>query len=100
MQLNSVAGSIRISGSMRDLTVNSVSGSVDLVLTEKAKADIDTVSGDVTLTVPDVSASRFSFDSLSGKQYSDLAIAGDGGIVDYTINSISGNLTIRECRPE
>jgi DUF4097 and DUF4098 domain-containing protein YvlB len=107
MQLESTSGRINLEDSWGRVNASSVSGAIDLKITELANdINIKTVSGAVKVKIP--AASQFNFDigSISGEIYNDFSARinhADGrnfegsvgqGASKLTISTTSGNIKI------
>ena len=107
MQLDSTSGKIILEDSWGRVNASSVSGAIDLKITEFANdINIKTVSGAVKVKIP--AASQFNFDigSISGEIYNDFSARinhADGrnfegsvgqGASKLTISTTSGNIKI------
>ena len=103
LDVESVSGSVTVSGAFREVKTESVSGSVSLVLTSAAEEiKMNSVSGAQTLAVSEGSGFTLKFDSVSGTLDSALALTaqngtyrfGDGGC-KIEVETVSGNLKLR-----
>lgn len=103
LDVESVSGSVTVSGAFREVKTESVSGSVSLALTSAAEEiKMNSVSGAQTLAVSDGSGFTLKFDSVSGTLDSALALTaqngtyrfGDGGC-KIEVETVSGNLKLR-----
>jgi len=109
LDFDSVSGSVRISGAnFPSISGNTVSGNVELhTALAEGPYKLNTVSGNVTLVVPEDSACTVASHSISGRVYVSLPAArqhgnGRNGVMDVraggvkvAFNSISGYLRIR-----
>jgi len=86
-RLNTVSGDIIVDGLKGDLTVNAVSGDVQVRLLEGAFS-ANSVSGDIAVTG---TVRRATADTVSGN----IVVDSVGAISGITLNSVSGNATIR-----
>ncbi|MGC5224103.1 DUF4097 family beta strand repeat-containing protein [Micromonospora sp. DT81.3] len=86
-RLNTVSGDIIVDGLKGDLTVNAVSGDVQVRQLEGALS-ANSVSGDVAVTG---TVRKATVDTVSGN----IVVDSVGGISAISLNSVSGNGTIR-----
>lgn len=103
LEITSVSGAVEVSGAFREIDAETVSGDVTLGLTAAPlKADLNSVSGDQTLIVPESCGFALHFDSVSGELDSALALTmqngsyrfGDGA-ARIEVESVSGDLVLR-----
>lgn len=114
---NSVSGDVTVS-TTGVAEAHSVSGSLDIEMgsMDWKRLDFKTVSGDITLRLPDALATDVDFESLSGDLDSDFdmklegrrqrrwvgarvrGVIGDGGGRSLTLNTVSGDVTLRRMR--
>jgi hypothetical protein len=105
VEIETVSGDVSVDGVVERGSFDGVSGEVNLCLREQAEQlDMDTVSGDLRLTLPDSTAGfRVNVDSLSG----DADIRGfalerrqddtwGDGSMEINVDSISGKLIIEK----
>ena len=99
-----VSGSVRYQGGLQQLDFDTVSANCVAVLSANPRQiDMDTVSGDLELVLPDGCGFTLELDSVSGNFTSDFAttvsnhrhISGDGAC-DISADSVSGNIRIHK----
>ncbi len=106
---HTVSGDLTVSGAIPRLSADGVSGDVmaDITGTPDEIA-VNTVSGDVTLRIPEALGARYHVNTVSGRIQSDgvvvIVSAGkgytgtsgslDGSWVDINVNSVSGNVAV------
>lgn len=92
---DTISGRVDIEGGFGDVSAGSTSGSVNIKSSEAPDAiNVDTVSGSVTITIPETDNLSVSFDSVSGSFNSDLPVT-MGGKASYKISTVSGSLKIK-----
>jgi DUF4097 and DUF4098 domain-containing protein YvlB len=106
---HTVAGDVTASGAIRRFTVDGVSGDVMVDITGTPdEISSNTVSGDLTVRIPEALGARYRVNTVSGKMQLDNAIinsspgrthtgtAGslNGSWVDINVNSVSGNVAV------
>ncbi|HUY40806.1 MAG TPA: DUF4097 family beta strand repeat-containing protein [Candidatus Dormibacteraeota bacterium] len=94
VEINEVSGEVTASGVGGDLSVNAVSGDVNasmLHMTGNDRAEIQTVSGSVTLAVPPSSNASVSAQSISGGFHSDFPIPSHRQTVGVSADGRIGN---------
>lgn len=98
-----VSGNVEIMGIVKELDVESVSGTVYYCSSSAVldRADISTVSGEIKLQLPDNDGFNVRFDSVSGKIISDFPLTINGnnntygnGTRNYDLETVSGNVYI------
>ncbi len=97
-----VSGNVDIMGTVKDLSADSVSGTVYLCTDEApSSADISTVSGEIKFKIPENDGFYIDFDSVSGKVTSEFPlIISNGwqtygnGARHYDFETVSGNAYI------
>lgn len=104
LDADTVSGRLLLSGECDELSFSSTSGALtaELKLCPN-KLNANTISGDVTLTLPGDSSFTLKFDSISGDLDSELAVkrldgryvCGDGR-ADFDVDTTSGALKLRE----
>jgi len=104
LNLDNVSGGIRIEGEYVSIDVNTVSGDTNLTLAVNPdRIDVDGVSGNVTVALPEGANFTARLDTVSGNLScafpgtlgSDLVVVGDG-TANYRFNSVSGNVKIEK----
>jgi len=102
LDLENVSGTIRVDGEYRSIDIDTVSGSTNLSLAvSPEKLDVDGVSGDIKVALPEGSNFTAKLDTVSGNitcafqgtMGSDLVVVGDG-TANYRFSTVSGSLTI------
>lgn len=84
---NGVSGAVKFSGKAKDIAASVVSASVDFSLAEAPqKADLNSVSGDLTILFPKASGFAVDYSTVSGEFSSDYEVSGTQG-------KMSGDLT-------
>lgn len=100
--VDTVSGDVYTTGNINAIDLESVSGNAKLILDNlPSKIECDTVSGNVTITIPDNDGFKASFDSVSGVLSTNFAsviskkeIIYKNGIVNYFFESVSGDVRI------
>ncbi len=103
IDMNAVSGNCSFVGSCNDLGFSSVSGDIFCELGKLPdNIEIDTVSGDSELDLPEEPDFELEFDTVSGELYCDLPMRfGDGeyicgsGRCEIDFDSTSGDITIK-----
>ena len=106
LTVSNVSGELDFSGSCRTAKVDTVSGDCTLTLTAAPNSiDLDSVSGQLVVALPENTGFTANLDSLSGKLYSDFATTYQDDTMRYldgackiTMDSVSGNLRIRQSK--
>lgn len=106
LSVDNVSGELDFSGSCRAAKVSTVSGGCTLTLTAAPNSiDLDSVSGQLVVALPENTGFTAELDSLSGKLYSDFATTYQDDTMRYldgackiTMDSVSGNLRIRQSK--
>ena len=102
LDIENVSGSIRAEGEYARIDVETVSGSVNLVLASvPEQLEVDGVSGSITVALPDNASFTAKMDTVSGSLScafpgtlgSDLVVVGSGG-ASYRFSTVSGNVNI------
>ena len=102
LDLENVSGTIRVEGEYKNIDADTVSGSTNLSLAvSPEKLDVDGVSGNIKVALPEGSSFTAKLDTVSGNltcafqgtMGSDLVVVGDGAAT-YRFNTVSGSLTI------
>jgi DUF4097 and DUF4098 domain-containing protein YvlB len=102
VSLNNVSGNIRAGGTFREIDTETVSGNVRIASTNiPDEIDGDSVSGDITILLPEGAGFTAKLDSVSGElscefsgTFSDKKIVCGDGEADYSFDSVSGNIHI------
>ncbi len=101
--ISSISGSARIHVPfLKNLELNSTSGDMELIADRAPeKISADTISGKVTLKLPEDLDAAVTFDTISGKFHSEMAAKADeedyifgAGTYKYDINTTSGELAV------
>jgi hypothetical protein len=104
LKLNNVSGSMRAEGEFTRVDAESVSGTINLAFANTPeKIDVDGVSGNIHVALPEGASFTAKFDSVSGSlscafpgtMGSDLVVVGDG-TASYRFNTVSGSLKIEK----
>lgn len=103
LDVESVSGSVTVSGAFREVKTESVSGGVSLILTDAAgEIKMNSVSGAQTLAVSEGSGFTLKFDSVSGTLDSALALTSQGGTYHFgdgackiEVETVSGGCSLR-----
>lgn len=104
LTVSNVSGELDFSGSCRTAKVDTVSGDCTLTLTAAPNSiDLDSVSGQLVVALPENTGFTANLDSLSGKLYSDFATTYQDDTMRYldgackiSMDSVSGDLRIRQ----
>ena len=109
-ELTSVSGDIFYNGDMGKMSVNSCSGDVRLYTgILPASLDVDTKSGDCSLRLPETEGFTLRYRTVSGDIRSNMelvskvgeqsgkAVYKDGGDREFSVSSISGDISIEKC---
>jgi hypothetical protein len=96
LRARSVSGDIHLGRADGDVTCQSVSGDVWVGEVHGGRAEAQTTSGDITITVAPGLSLRFDLSTLSGDLNSDLSQTEGGGDPDVTIScrSVSGDVQL------
>ena len=105
--LNTTSGDIELDGEMTTLGVKTVSGDVDSRLSQvPAELRIDTMSGDIKVSIPENDGFTLSYKRVSGDIKSDFnlltsinskdghGIYRDGNLRRYSISTVSGDIRL------
>lgn len=103
MNIESVSGNIQFSGTMKKLDCESMSSNVTAVFfTIPSNINIESMSGDIDLTLPSDCGFRVEMDALSGDFYSEFPTTNNNGSYIHgneqcliNIDAMSGDVTIR-----
>ena len=106
LTVSNVSGELDFSGSCRTAEVSTVSGDCTLTLTSAPNSiDLDSVSGQLVVALPENTGFTANLDSLSGKLYSDFATTYQDDTMRYldgackiSMDSVSGDLRIRQSK--
>lgn len=106
LTVDNVSGELDFSGFCRSAEVSTVSGDCTLTLTSAPNSiDLDSVSGQLVVVLPENTGFTAELDSLSGKMYSDFSTTYQDDTMYYldgackiTMDSVSGNLRIRQSK--
>ena len=109
-ELTSVSGDVFYNGDMGKMSVNSCSGDVRLYTgILPTSLDVDTKSGDCSLRLPESEGFTLRYRTVSGDIRSNMelvskvgeqsgkAVYKDGGDREFSVSSISGNISIEKC---
>ena len=104
LTVSNVSGELDFSGSCRTAKVDTVSGDCTLTLIAAPNSiDLDSVSGQLVVALPENTGFTAELDSLSGKLYSDFATTYQDDTMRYldgackiSMDSVSGDLRIRQ----
>lgn len=104
LNVEMVSGDIKATGIFDDVEIEMVSGDIDMVSDKMLlKADVESVSGDVKLTMPEGDGFTAEHDSVSGDMDIDFEIRTKGkasiykdGSADYKFESVSGDVSIKK----
>ena len=104
LTMETVSGNLNYTGSLEKLNFNGVSAQADVVLTNLPKSiDVETVSGDLNLTLPKECGFTLEKDTVSGHFSSELETTEQNGKYIYgnghckiEIEGVSANIRIRK----
>lgn len=104
LSLNTVSGDISFQGDAGQIDANTVSAEVTCDLSAcPEEADLDSVSGDLTLLLPENSGFQAEFDSVSGDFSSDFPVTESAGRMVYgtggarlSFNTTSGGARVKK----
>lgn len=107
LEVDTVSGNIAFSGSLNQLKCSSVSAECDFVLTNHPrKMNMDTVSGDLNLTLPEDCGFSVDLDAVSGKLHSDFPTVSNGDALIYgdgacriDISGVSADVYLKKNEP-
>ena len=92
---HSTSGRLELSGSFENVTLETVSGSIDLTssaVPESLRAE--TTSGSITVKVPDEGSVSVKHSSVSGRFTSDIPVTMQGNGARFNFHTISGSVKI------
>lgn len=99
LELGTVSGNIRLSqypAGCRTVDCETVSGEVSLDFTScPEEVDLNSVSGDLALSLPEGSRYDLEFDTVSGSRYTSDQAASGSELCKITAVTVSGDLTVR-----
>lgn len=104
LECDTVSGDIKVSGAIERFDLNSTSGSAQIITSVPLKKlETDTVSGNVTVTLPENSGFTLEFDTVSGDFNCELPLANrngkhicNDGSAEFEADSTSGDFTIKK----
>lgn len=100
----SISGRRTLSGSMDELNIDGISGGTDITSDVcPSRVSVDTVSGGLTLTIPENDGFTAKYDKVSGDVNSDFAVTQsknsmtykDGG-AKFDFTTVSGSIDVRK----
>lgn len=95
LEINSVSGAIELNGAFDQVDVESVSGNCTLAGTLNQKAAVETISGGIRISFPDISVDAASFGSIyKDDSRQGLTFSQVGGSADVKLESVSGKIEI------
>lgn len=105
LDIDTASGEIRFSGTLDVLDCDAVSASCTAILNNTPKSiNMDSVSGDLNLTLPEDCGFTANMDTLSGGFTSDFATTATGkhhvhgdGSCRISVSGVSGDIVIRKC---
>ena len=112
---HTVSGDVTATGAIQRFSSDGVSGNVLLDITGTPdEINVNTVSGDLTVRIPQAVGARYRINTVSGRMQLDNAVlhgpAGkgfsgttgtlDGTWVDITVNSVSGDVSVFRSEPD
>lgn len=107
-KFNTVSGSLKVYGNAEKFALNTISGSIELKAEQlPEKAGLESVSGRVSLTLPENGGFTVKYNSMSGHFYSDFPLAGSlgrksgkgsygSGDASVTLNTMSGGMELHK----
>lgn len=105
VKLNTVSGNITVEGELGEVDAESVSGEITIHSESKpSEIDVNTVSGDVVITMPEDTGFNAKLSTVSGDLNCNFPVTtskknnithGDGAC-DIDIDTVSGDLSIRK----
>lgn len=104
LECDTVSGDVKASGAIEAFDLSSTSGAAEITTTVPLKKlETDTVSGDVTLTLPESSGFTLEFDTVSGDLNCELPMTNkngkhicNDGSAEFEADSTSGDFTIKK----
>ena len=93
VRIANLSGRVEVDEAQASVSVKTVSGSVELHVTGRAPVRAESVSGNITITVPAGARPSVRQKSVSGKRRVDVEAGTDPEI---TTRSVSGKLTVKE----
>ena len=100
-----VSGDMEVRAADNGATVQAVSGDISLVAVAQGDVDVKSVSGDVSVGVPQGTRVHIDVSTVSGDLKSDVSLddappaEGSGPLVSVSGRTVSGDLRIRRARP-
>lgn len=95
LRTETVSGATKLEGRFEDITASTISGDINVTSREMLSDwTSDTVSGSVSLTIPENDGFSVSTDLLSGNLHSDFGMSREEGKARFQFESISGNVSI------
>ena len=103
LECDTVSGDVKASGAIEAFDLSSTSGAAEITTTVPLKKlETDTVSGDVTLTLPESSGFTLEFDTVSGDLNCELPMTNkngkhicNDGSAEFEADSTSGDFTVK-----
>ena len=103
LECDTVSGDVKASGAIEAFDLSSSSGAAEITTTVPLKKlETDTVSGDVTLTLPESSGFTLEFDTVSGDLNCELPMTNkngkhicNDGSAEFEADSTSGDFTVK-----
>lgn len=106
VSVHSISGDVTLQGSMKDLEMENVSGSIEWKKTDaetRVEADIESISGGVTFYLPQTTGFTLERESVSGGFNCEFSVTQNGktyvcggGEDQYEIETISGGIKIKK----
>lgn len=104
LECNTVSGDIKASGAIEHFDLDSTSGSAEIVTSVPLKSlETDTVSGSVTVTVPESGGFALEFDTVSGDLDCEFPLTRKNGkhiyadgAAEFEADSTSGDFTVKK----
>ncbi|WP_455941637.1 DUF4097 family beta strand repeat-containing protein [Neglectibacter timonensis] len=108
VKVSTVSGSIDAYGNAENFHIKSVSGSIALQVAQcPEEAELKTTSGKISLRLPENQGFTAKYSSMSGNFTTDFPVRGDvggrkgkaifaSGDAEYTLNTMSGSMEIRQ----
>ena len=103
LECDTVSGDVKASGAIEAFDLSSTSGAAEITTTVPLKKlETDTVSGDVTLPLPESSGFTLEFDTVSGDLNCELPMTNkngkhicNDGSAEFEADSTSGDFTVK-----